>query len=58
MKTKTLGWGWTLTLLCLVAASVAPAIKADEGDPPGRVARLSFTQGKVSFQPSGENEWN
>jgi hypothetical protein len=26
-------------------------------DPPGRVARLSFTQGDVSFVPAGENDW-
>jgi hypothetical protein len=26
-------------------------------DPPGRVARLSYTQGDVSFVPAGENDW-
>ncbi|MGO8795152.1 MAG: DUF6600 domain-containing protein [Candidatus Sulfotelmatobacter sp.] len=26
-------------------------------DPPGRVARLSFIEGSVSFQPGGENDW-
>src|ERR1017187_1835062 len=26
-------------------------------DPPGRVARLNFSQGSVSFQPGGENDW-
>jgi hypothetical protein len=26
-------------------------------DPPGRIARLSFMDGSVSFQPSGENDW-
>ena len=26
-------------------------------DPPGRVARLSFIQGTVSYQPSGETDW-
>ena len=33
-------------------------VYGDEGDPPGRVARLSFAQGKVTFQPSGETEWS
>jgi hypothetical protein len=30
---------------------------ADDQDPPGRVARLDFSQGEVSFQPAGEGDW-
>ena len=30
---------------------------ADDQDPPGRVARLNFMEGSVSFQPGGENDW-
>ena len=26
-------------------------------DPPGRVARLNFSQGSVSFRPAGEDDW-
>jgi hypothetical protein len=26
-------------------------------DPPGRVARLDYSQGSVSFRPGGENDW-
>jgi hypothetical protein len=26
-------------------------------DPPGRVARLSFSQGSISFRPAGEDDW-
>src|ERR1700689_2658694 len=26
-------------------------------DPPGRVARLSFSDGSVSFQPGGQGDW-
>ena len=26
-------------------------------DPPGRVARLSFIQGTISYQPSGDTDW-
>jgi hypothetical protein len=26
-------------------------------DPPGRVARLNFSQGSISFRPSGEDDW-
>jgi len=30
----------------------------DQGqDPPGRVARLSYSQGSVSFRPAGEDDW-
>jgi hypothetical protein len=30
--------------------------RADD-DPPGRVARLNYIQGSVSFQPGGETDW-
>jgi hypothetical protein len=30
----------------------------DAGDPPNRVARLSYMEGAVSFEPSGENDWS
>jgi hypothetical protein len=30
---------------------------ADQNDPPGRVARLKYVQGAVSFQPAGEPDW-
>jgi hypothetical protein len=30
---------------------------ADDDDPPGRVARLSYTHGSVSFQPAGTDDW-
>jgi hypothetical protein len=32
-------------------------VLADEDDPPGRVARLNFTHGSVSFEPAGEDQW-
>jgi len=35
---------------------VAPKARADEGDPPSRVARTSFLDGNVSFQPSGTED--
>ncbi|MGA8273290.1 MAG: DUF6600 domain-containing protein [Candidatus Sulfotelmatobacter sp.] len=45
----------------------APAVQNSQGpqdsqdasaqDPPGRVARLNFMDGSVSFQPGGENDW-
>ena len=33
----------------------SPALADD--DPPGRVARLNYIQGSISFQPGGETEW-
>jgi len=36
---------------------VAPKASADQGDPPSRVARMSFLDGNVSFQPSGTEDW-
>src|SRR5215469_8856608 len=49
-------------ILCLVAAlAVFPGLAAaqdqDQQDPPGRVARLGYMEGSVSFQPAGEQDW-
>jgi hypothetical protein len=41
-------------LLLCAACGIA---QADEGDPPGRAARLSDLQGSVSMQPAGVTEW-
>jgi hypothetical protein len=46
---------FTLAVLFgLCAASVAAA---DDADPPGRAARLSYLEGPVSFEPAGLDEW-
>jgi hypothetical protein len=34
-----------------------PQQDQDDQDPPTRVARLNFSQGSVSFQPGGEDDW-
>jgi hypothetical protein len=34
-----------------------PQAQGPAQDPPGRVARLSFSDGSVSFQPGGEGDW-
>src|SRR6201998_1527793 len=41
------------TALAFVFASTA---RADD-DPPGRVARLNYIQGSISFQPGGSTDW-
>ena len=42
------------TLLLLTASSIAFA----QADPPGRVARISFISGSVSFRPVSIDEWS
>ena len=42
-------------LIWMTAASVC--LLAAQEDPPGRVARLSYTYGSVSFQPAGVDDW-
>jgi hypothetical protein len=65
MKTRRL-WIWfLLAVLALVmqGLTIARAQEQDEGDqgqeqdPPGRVGRLDFSQGSVSFRPAGEDDW-
>jgi hypothetical protein len=61
-------WLWTILLggcVSLLLVSVAAKAQDDQApqgdqndqDPPGRVARLSYAQGSVSFRPGGENDW-
>jgi hypothetical protein len=48
----------SLWSLALMVAFVAPQrALADDDDPPGRVARLGYTHGAVSFQPAGTDDW-
>ena len=48
--------GRLFALVCLSLAMLGVAL-ADEPDPPGRVARLSYLQGAVSLQPAGVQDW-
>jgi hypothetical protein len=38
-------------------APVPQDAQSPDQDPPGRVARLNFMEGSVSFQPGGESDW-
>ncbi len=50
---------YVLMLLTGLLILVAPQARADEeGDPPSRVARISYLDGNVSFQPSGTEDWS
>ena len=46
-----------VALLTATLPQRAAAQDQDQDDPPGRVARLGFMQGSVSFQPAGESDW-
>ncbi|MGA2097369.1 MAG: DUF6600 domain-containing protein, partial [Candidatus Acidiferrum sp.] len=54
---------YTLHLVSLVSLALAMAFLtpqravADDDDPPGRVARLGFVRGNVSFEPAGTEDW-
>ena len=46
-------------LLCFVVpkARAGQSDQGDAGDPPTRVARISYLDGSVSIQPGGEGDW-
>ena len=46
-----------LLLTVLLTATSAQRNSAGDNDPSGRVARLSYVQGSVSFQPADEPDW-
>ena len=64
MKTHKL-WSWMALLasfvLVLQLSTIARAQDDDDDaqgqDPPGRVGRLNYSQGSVSFRPAGEDDW-
>jgi hypothetical protein len=49
---------YLLMLVTGLLLFIAPKARADEGDPPSRVARISLLDGNVSFQPSGTEDWS
>ena len=44
-----------VTVAILAVSGMAAA--QDPGDPPGRIARLQYTEGQVSMQPGGVDDW-
>jgi len=59
MRTKLLNLVSLLGLALAVALFMPQRAAAtdDDDDPPSRVARLSFAQGNVSFEPAGTDDW-
>ncbi|WP_233843511.1 DUF6600 domain-containing protein [Dyella sp. 2HG41-7] len=57
------GWRMLLATLLLICASLAWAQSddsqpGDAGDPPARVARLSYATGDLGLMPSGSTDWS
>jgi len=59
IENRVRGFGFFLVATALsMALFSASAVAQDQyDDPPGRVARLGYMQGSVSFEPAGESEW-
>jgi hypothetical protein len=59
MKAIFAGRSRASMLMCLAGLLLfaAPKARGDEGDPPSRVARISYLDGNVSFQPTGTEDW-
>ena len=58
MKTRRMSLiGFVVIVLLLMLQAPQLTLAQDEQDPPTRVARLNYSTGSVSFQPSGEGDW-
>src|SRR5580658_4666671 len=59
MKTtlKLVWWSAVLGIALTTVALPTRSSAQDQDDPPGRVARLGYLQGSVSFEPAGETDW-
>jgi hypothetical protein len=55
-KTKTISF-FALVLFFAGLVALFPNLAAAQDDPPGRVARLNFIQGSVSYQVAGDQDW-
>jgi hypothetical protein len=49
--------GLALAILGALALAAPRPARADDADPPGRVARLSYLEGSVSLEPAGLPDW-
>ena len=53
MKRYTLHLVSLFSLALLMSCLIPQRATADDDDPPGRLARLGFIRGNVSFEPAG-----
>jgi hypothetical protein len=57
MRKHVLQLASLLAIALAVVLLAPPQAAADDDDPPNRVARLSHTDGSVSFEPAGTDDW-
>jgi hypothetical protein len=58
MKTRlTSAPGGVALLMLLLCAVLGAVARAQDADPPGRLARVSDVEGSVSLQPAGVQDW-
>ncbi len=57
MKTQALKLVGLLSIALTAVLCAPQRAAADNDDPSGRVARLSYTHGGVSFEPAGADDW-
>ena len=57
MKRYALHMAGLLSLALAVAFLTPQRAAADDDDPPGRVARLGYIRGTISFEPAGTEDW-
>jgi uncharacterized protein DUF6600 len=57
MKMKSQRVLFLLLIVAIFVGAPRPASAQDDQDPPGRVARLNYIQGAVSYQVSGDKDW-
>jgi hypothetical protein len=57
MKNYMAKWAGIFCLALTLAFFSPLQAAADNDDPPGRVARLGYAHGSVSFQPGGTDDW-
>jgi len=48
---------FSFALIAVLSVPQHAAAQDDNDDPPSRIARLGFTQGAVSFNPAGTDDW-
>jgi hypothetical protein len=58
MKLGRGGKFWSKACVILLVFLSAGLVFADQGDPPARVATVSYVSGKVSLEPAGVNQWS
>jgi hypothetical protein len=55
-RSKLTQFAWAILTIAFLA-SIFPFAAAAQDDPPGRVARIGYLRGNVSFNPAGTDDW-